>query len=151
MRYFVRALSTAFTQRCRSSLVALLTSPLQMRTRLAPGNVNVFDLPPKNWTNGGPWILIKKEADMKKSKFTEEQIVYALKQADAGVGIEELCRKYGISAATFYRWRDKYGGLAASELKRLKELEQENKKLKTLVADLALDKQILQDALSGKL
>jgi putative transposase len=88
---------------------------------------------------------------MKKSKFSEEQIVYALKQAEAGVGNEELCRKYGISAATFYRWRDKYGGLGAAELKRLKELEQENKKLKSLVADLALDKQILQEALSGKL
>ena len=88
---------------------------------------------------------------MKKSKFTEEQIVYALKQADAGVAIDELCRKYGISGATFYRWRDKYGGLGAAELKRLKDLEQENKKLKSLVADLALDKQILQEALSGKL
>ena len=88
---------------------------------------------------------------MKMSKFTEEQIVYALKQAEAGVGIEELCRKYGISQATFYRWRDKSGGLGAAELKRLKELELENKKLKSLVADLALDKQILQEALSGKL
>jgi putative transposase len=90
-------------------------------------------------------------AVMKKSKFTEEQIVYALKQAEAGVGIEELCRKYGISQATFYRWRDKYGGLGAAELKRLKDLELENKKLKSLVADLALDKQILQEALAGKL
>lgn len=87
---------------------------------------------------------------MKKSKFTEEQIVYAIKQVEAGVPIAELCRKYGISQQTFYRWRNKYGGLAPSELRRLKELERENTQLKKLVADLSLDKQILQDVLSKK-
>lgn len=85
---------------------------------------------------------------MKKSKFTEEQVVYALKQAEAGVPIKELCRKYGVSDATFYTWRKKYGGLGAEELRRLKQLEDENRRLKGLVADLALDKQILQDVLS---
>ena len=87
---------------------------------------------------------------MKKSKFTEEQVVYALKQAEAGVPITELCRKYGVSDATFYTWRKKYGGLDAEEMRRLRQLEDENRRLKGLVADLALDKQILQDVLSKK-
>ncbi len=88
---------------------------------------------------------------MRRSKFTEGQIVHALAQAEAGVPVPELCRKYGVSKATFYAWRRKYGGLAASEVKRMKQLEEENRKLKRLVADLALDKQILQDVVSGKL
>ena len=87
---------------------------------------------------------------MKQSKFSEEQIVYAIKQVEVGVPIAQLCRKYGISQQTFYRWRNKYGGLAASELKRLKELERENTQLKKLVADLSLDKQILQEVLARK-
>ena len=87
---------------------------------------------------------------MKKSRFTEQQIVYAIKQVEAGVPITELCRKYGISQQTFYRWRRKHGGLAPSELQRLKELERENTQLKKLVADLSLDKQILQDVLARK-
>lgn len=88
---------------------------------------------------------------MRKSRFTEEQIAHALAQAEAGVPVKELCRKYGVSEATFYAWRKKYGSLTASELKRLKQLEEENRKLKRLVADLSLDKQILQDVVSGKL
>ncbi len=87
---------------------------------------------------------------MKKSRFTEQQIVYAIKQVEAGVPVTELCRKYGVSQQTFYRWRKKYGGLAPSELQRLKELERENTQLKKLVADLSLDKQILQDVLARK-
>ena len=82
---------------------------------------------------------------------TSEEIAYVLAQAEAGVPIKELCRKYGVSEATFYAWRKKFGGLAPSELKRLKQLEEEDRKLKRLVADLVLDKQILQDAISGKL
>jgi putative transposase len=81
---------------------------------------------------------------------TTEEISHVLAQADAGVPVKELCRKYGVAEATFYAWRKKYGDLAPSELKRLKALEDENRKLKRLVADLALDKQILQDAVSGK-
>lgn len=88
---------------------------------------------------------------VKKSRFTEEQIAFALKQADVGTPIEEVCRKMGISDATFYNWRKKYGGLGPSELKRLKQLEEENGKLKRLVADLSLDKAMLQDVLSRKL
>jgi putative transposase len=88
---------------------------------------------------------------MRKSKFTEQQIVYAVKQAEAGVPVSELSRKYGVSEKTLYAWRKKYGGLSPSELQRLKQLESENRKLKGLVADLSLDKQILQDVLAKKL
>ncbi len=88
---------------------------------------------------------------MKKSKFSEEQIAYALKQAELGTPVAEVCRKMGISDATFYNWRTKYGGLSPSELRRLKQLEEENAKLKRLVADLSLDKAMLQDVLSKKL
>ena len=86
----------------------------------------------------------------RKSKFSEQEIVYALKQVEAGVPMKELCRKYGVSEQTFYRWRSKYGGLSASELQRLKQLEQENRQLKKLVADLSLDKHVLQEVLAKK-
>ncbi|MDH4910066.1 IS3 family transposase [Xanthomonas euvesicatoria] len=82
---------------------------------------------------------------MKKSKFTEEQIAFALKQAETGTTVEEICRKMGISQATFYAWRKKFGGLGIAELRRLRQLEEENRKLKQLVADLSLDKVMLQD------
>ena len=88
---------------------------------------------------------------MKKSKFTEEQIAFALKQAESGTTVEEICRKMGISQATFYAWRKKFGGLGVSELRRLRQLEEENRKLKQLVADLSLDKAMLQDVLTKKL
>lgn len=81
---------------------------------------------------------------MKRSKFTEEQIAFALKQAELGVTVEELCRKLGLSDATFYVWRKKYGGIGPSELRRLRQLEEENRKLKQIVADLSLDKAMLQ-------
>ena len=88
---------------------------------------------------------------MKKTRFTAEQKAFALRQADSGVPIEEIIRKMGISEATFYRWKKKFGGLGVAEIRRLKQLEEENRRLKNLVADLTLDKQILQDALSKKL
>lgn len=88
---------------------------------------------------------------MKRSKFTEQQIAYALKQAELGTPIEEVCRKMGISDATFYNWKKKYGGLGPAEVSRLKQLEEEKTKLKKLVADLSLDKAMLQDVLSKKL
>ena len=78
---------------------------------------------------------------MKRSKFTEQQIAFALKQAETGTPVKEVIRKLGITEQTFYRWRRKYGGLAPSELRKLKQLEEENRKLKTMVADLSLDKQ----------
>ena len=87
---------------------------------------------------------------MKRSRYTEEQIAFALKQAELGTPVPEVCRKMGISEATFYNWKKKYGGLGVSELRRLKNLEEENSQLKKLVADLSLDKQILQDVLKKK-
>lgn len=92
----------------------------------------------------------RKEKSMKKSKFTEEQISFALKQVDTGTSVDEICRKMGISQATFYQWRKKYGGLGVTELRRLRQLEEENRKLKQLVADLSLDKAMLQDVLKKK-
>ena len=77
---------------------------------------------------------------MKRSNFTEEQIAFALHQADTGVPVEEVCRKVGISQATFYAWKKKFGGLGVSELRRLRQLEEENRKLKQLVADISLHK-----------
>ena len=88
---------------------------------------------------------------MKKSRFSEQQIAFILKQADDGVGIEEVCRKAGISQQTYYRWREKYAGLMPSELRRLKQLEEENNRLKRMVADLSLDKEMLQDVIKRKL
>jgi len=88
---------------------------------------------------------------MKRSKFTEAQIVFALRQAETGVKVEEVCRKMGISEATFYNWKKKYGGVGVSELRRMRQLEEENAQLKKLVADLSLDKQMLQDILKKKL
>lgn len=88
---------------------------------------------------------------MKKSRFTEQQIAFILKQADDGVSVEEVCRKAGISQQTYYRWRKKYAGLMPSELRRLKQLEEENNRLKRMVADLSLDKEMLQDVIKRKL
>lgn len=88
---------------------------------------------------------------MKRSKFTEEQIAYALRQADTGTRAQEVCRQLGISQATFYSWRKKYGGLGVADVRRMKQLEQENSRLKQLVADLSLDKEMLQEVLRKKL
>jgi putative transposase len=87
---------------------------------------------------------------MKRTKFTEQQIAFALRQAETGTRIAEVCRKMGISDATFYNWRKKYGGLGVPELRRLRQLEEENRQLKKLVADLSLDKQMLQDVIRKK-
>lgn len=88
---------------------------------------------------------------MKRSKFTDAQIAFILRQAEEGTSIAEVCRKAGIAEATFYNWRKKYGGLMPSEMKRLKQLDEENARLKRLVADLSLDKAMLQDVIKRKL
>lgn len=86
-----------------------------------------------------------------KKRFTEAQIAFTLRQAEGGTAVEEIVRKLGISEATFYRWKKKYAGLGVAEVRRLKQLEDENRRLKQLVADLTLDKHMLQDVLSKKL
>jgi putative transposase len=88
---------------------------------------------------------------MKKSRFTEAQIVTILKQADAGLAVKDICRQAGISVPTYYQWKSKYGGLEASELKRVKELEAENAKLKRMYAELALDNAAMKDLIAKKL
>ena len=85
---------------------------------------------------------------MRTSKFTETQIVSILKQADAGVPVKDICRQAGISTATYYQWKSKYGGLEASELRRVKELEAENAKLKRMYAEMALDNAALKDLIA---
>ena len=85
-----------------------------------------------------------------KKRFTEEQIAYAIKEHESGIPVSEICRKMGISDAAFYNWKKKYHGLGLSELRRLKQLEEENRKLKRLVADLSLDKHMLQEVLAKK-
>jgi putative transposase len=87
---------------------------------------------------------------MKRKRYTEEQNAFALRQNDSGTPIAEITRKMGISEQSFYRWKKKYAGLGVAELRRLKQLEEENRKLKQLVADLSLDKKMLQDVVSGK-
>jgi putative transposase len=88
---------------------------------------------------------------MKATKFTEAQIAFVLQQAESGTPVGEVCRKAGISDATFYNWRKRYAGLMPSDVKRLRQLEEENARLKRIVADLNLDKAMLQDVLSKKL
>lgn len=87
---------------------------------------------------------------MPKKRFTAEQIAFALRQAESGTAVGEICRKMGIAEATFYRWKKQYAGMGVAEIRRLKQLEDENSRLKRLVADLTLDKTMLQDALRRK-
>lgn len=88
---------------------------------------------------------------MRKSKYSEHQIIAALKQAENGVAVKDICRELGISSGTFYQWRSKYGGLEASDLQRLKALEEENRRLKQMYADLSLDHRVLRDIVEKKL
>lgn len=87
---------------------------------------------------------------MRKSRFSEEQITMALRQGDAGTPVEEICRKMGVAEATYVRWKMKYGGLGISELREMRQTREENRKLKGIVADLTLDRTILQEALRKK-
>ena len=88
---------------------------------------------------------------MKKKRYSEEQIIYAMKRLEAGTKGMDVCREMGVSEQTLYNWKRKYAGMGVGELRRLKQLEEENRKLKQLVADLSLDKHILQEVISKKL
>jgi len=88
---------------------------------------------------------------MKKTRYTESQIVKALKEVEGGRNIKDMCREYGVSEATYYNWKSKYGGMEASDIKRLKELEQENRRLKHMYAELSLDHRVLKDIVEKKL
>jgi putative transposase len=87
---------------------------------------------------------------VKKGRYTEQQVAYALRQAEGGARVAEICRKLGVSEQTFYAWKKKYAGMGVSELRRIRQLEEENRRLKQVVADLTLDKQMLQEVLSRK-
>ena len=87
---------------------------------------------------------------MKRSRYTEEQVIYALRQAESGAAVSDVCRQMGVSEATFYVWKKKYAHLGVTELRKLKQLEEENARLKRLVADLTLDRHILQEVLRKK-
>jgi putative transposase len=89
--------------------------------------------------------MIKVKEDSMMKKMTEHQIVAILKEAEAGIPVKELCRKYGMSNSTFYKWREKYGGMETSDIKRLKELEAENRKLKQIFAELSLKSQLQEE------
>jgi putative transposase len=95
-------------------------------------------------------VLDERSGPMKRSKFSEEQIVYAIRQAEGGTPVGDLCRQLGVSDATVYAWKKKYAHLGVSELRRLRQLEEENSRLKRLVADLSLDKHMLSEALRKK-
>jgi putative transposase len=88
---------------------------------------------------------------MRRSQFTDQQIAFALRQAEGGTPVPEVCRKMGVSEPTFYRWKQKFGGLMPSEVQRVRQLEEENARLRRLVADLSLDKEMLQEVVRKKL
>ena len=88
---------------------------------------------------------------MRKTRFTESQIVRILKEVESGRSVKDICREYGMSEATYYNWKAKYGGMEASDIKRLKELEKENHRLKQMYAELSLDHRVLQDVIEKKL
>jgi putative transposase len=87
---------------------------------------------------------------MKRSRYTAEQVAFAMRQAESGTPVSEICRKMGIAEQTFYRWKKRFAGMGISEVRKLRVLEEENRKLRQLVADLSLDKQMLQDVLRKK-
>ena len=118
-------------------------------------------LVPESWTivsEKNPLVLVNAELTkeggffcMKRSRFTEQQIAFSLRQVEEGTSVGEVCRKMGISEQTFYRWKKRYGGLMPSEVRRLKQLEEENLRLRRLVADLSLDKEMLREVVRKKL
>lgn len=122
--------------------------------RISPGyKIASVDLRPKDSTTrklSHAAQNSKKESSMKSSRFTEEQIIKVLKQGETGMPVKELCRQHGISNGTYYKWKAKFGGMELSDAKKLRGLEQENSRLKRMIADLMLDNQILKDVNSKK-
>lgn len=108
------------------------------------------DLLPKNWPKLSENFIYTKTGPEMKDRFTQAQIISMIKEQESGLTVPEICRKYGIGASTFYRWKGQYGGMTLSEAQYLKHLEKEHQKLKTLVAELALDKVMLQDVLAKR-
>lgn len=96
-------------------------------------------------------IIKQKESHMRKSRYSEAQIIRILKEAETGAAVDDLCRQHGMSRSAFYKWKSKYGGLEVNQLKRLKELEEENRRLKKMYAELSLDHEILKDIIEKKL
>jgi putative transposase len=94
--------------------------------------------------------MLSRRFPVKKSRFSDSQIIAVLKQAEAGTPVPELCREHGVSAATFYKWRSKYGGMEASMVSRMKELEEENRRLKKMYAEAQMSTDILKEALGKK-
>jgi putative transposase len=109
-------------------------------------------LSPETWSTSGVRMNASRGGrSVTRKTFSEEQIVYALRQAEAGTPVVEVCRKLGITEQTFYRWRRQFAGMGIAELRRLRQLEDENRRLKQLVADLTLDKHMLQEVIRKKL
>ena len=113
------------------------------------------DIVPEKWTGRNlrffGYVRTRITERNEKNRYTPEQIIYALKQAEAGEKVTSICRKMGVSEATFYNWRKKYAGMGVSDMRELRQLREENTKLKQLVADLSLDKHMLQEVISKKL
>jgi len=123
--------------RCASCEALIINVVLPRRT--GPGGRQLFRA-----------LCPLEEGAMKRTRYTDEQIAFALRQVESGTSVEEICRKMGVSEPTFYRWKKQFAGMGVAEIRRLKQLEEENAKLKRLVADLTLDKSMLQDVLRRK-
>jgi putative transposase len=108
---------------------------------------------PENWSNENgrdSGTIVQRRTPMRKSQFSEQKIVKILNEAELGATVEDVCRKHGISHSTYYRWKAKYGGMEVSDIQRLKELEEENRRLKKMYAELSLDHEVLKDLLDVK-
>ncbi len=139
--------STVLSTSLPAIALDLHEDPVSLKLALTSYLLSLADLLPENTLDFKLGSAHRRETDMKRSRFSEEQIIGILKEHQAGLTAAEICRRYGISDATFYNWRSKYGGMEISEAKRLKALEDENRKLKKLLAELMLDVATLKELL----